>query len=202
MTNVSSNSRKIQAEETRLHIMDAALEVFAAKGFRGSSIKDIAEAAGVSQGLMYHYFASKKELLATTIEHHSFLPELRRLLPEKEGSPAGEVFKEIAEKFLDTLDAKKPLVKILIRDIAFDPENSDAWARMCQEGVALLKQFIENRIASGEFRPHNAEVTARCMLALIVVYHFTGEVFKASPVSRHEYVEEALNDILYGVTRK
>ena len=196
------NLRKIQAEETRLQILDTALEVFAAKGFRGSSIKDIAEAAGISQGLMYYYFPGKKELLSATIEHHSFLPELRRILTGQENLSAGRMFKEIAGKFLDTLDAKKSLVKILIRDVAYDPKYSDAWTKLCQEGVSLLQKYIEGCVKRGEFRPHNAEVTARSMLATIVMFHFTREVFKSSQVTRSEYTEEVFNNTLKGIEAK
>jgi AcrR family transcriptional regulator len=196
------NSRKLQAEERRIQIMDTALKVFAEKGFRGTSIKDIAEAAEISQGLMYHYFASKGDLLKATIEYYSFLPELRRILADKENQPADKVLKEIANKFLDMLEAKKSLVKILIRDVAFDPEVSDAWANLCQEGVLLLKKYIDGRINSGEFRPHNSEVTARCMLANIVMYHFTKDVFKSSRTTKAEYVEEVLSNILKGIGQR
>jgi len=196
------NSRKIQAEERRLQILDTALEVFASKGFNGTSIKDIAEAAGISQGLMYHYFKSKKALLVVTIEHHSFLPALREILADRENMPANKVLKEIANKFLDTLDAKKSLVKILIRDVAFDPEISDAWANLCQEGVSLLKKYIDGSISRGEFRPHNSEVTARCMLANVVMFHFTREVFKSSSITRAEYIEEVFNNTLKGIEQR
>lgn len=196
------NSRKTQAEERRLQILDKALEVFAEKGFKGTSIKDIAEAADISQGLMYHYFSGKKDLLVATVEHHSFLPELRRILEDQEELPADKVLRQIANKFLDTLDAKKSLVKILIRDIAFDPEINDAWANLCQEGVSLLQKYIEGRISSGEFRRHNSEVAARSMLASIVMFHFTREVFKSSRITRTEYIEEVFNNFLSGIAQR
>jgi TetR/AcrR family transcriptional regulator, cholesterol catabolism regulator len=205
MRNMASNkpnSRKIQAEESRLRILDTALLVFAEKGFTRTTIKDIADAAGISSGLMYHYFPGKKELLSATIEHHSFLPELRRILTGQENLPGGQVLKEIAGKFLNTLDAKKSLVKILIRDVAYDPKYSDAWTKLCQEGVSLLQKYIEGCIKRGEFRPHNAEVTARSMLATIVMFHFTREVFKSSQVTRSEYIEEVFNNTLKGIEAK
>jgi AcrR family transcriptional regulator len=49
-------------EKTKKQIMDAGLKVFAVKGYHGTSISDIAREAGVSKGLAYNYFKSKKDL--------------------------------------------------------------------------------------------------------------------------------------------
>lgn len=55
----------------REKIQDAALALFAKRGFHGASISDIAQAAGVSKGLTYNYFASKEELLLSIVEKSS-----------------------------------------------------------------------------------------------------------------------------------
>ncbi|GAB4069789.1 TetR/AcrR family transcriptional regulator [Ancylobacter sonchi] len=47
---------------TRLRIEEAALRLFAARGVAGTSVRDIAEAVGVSEGALYRHFASKEEL--------------------------------------------------------------------------------------------------------------------------------------------
>lgn len=65
--------------DTRETIMDAAEEVFVARGFSGASIKRIAEEAGVAKSLLYHYFPSKKELWQEVI--HRRVRQAR--LPEK-----------------------------------------------------------------------------------------------------------------------
>jgi TetR/AcrR family transcriptional regulator len=55
-------SRSEQREATRERIVEAALEAFAAKGFRGASTRDIARRAGTNQGLITYHFRSKDEL--------------------------------------------------------------------------------------------------------------------------------------------
>ena len=47
----------------REHILDAATRVFAARGFNGATIRDVARAAGVADGTIYNYFANKDALL-------------------------------------------------------------------------------------------------------------------------------------------
>ncbi len=55
-------------EERRRQIMDAALKVFAQKGLAGAMISDIAAAADLSYGLIYHYFHDKEELFIALVE--------------------------------------------------------------------------------------------------------------------------------------
>jgi AcrR family transcriptional regulator len=54
-------------DKSRLNIMEAATELIARQGFQGTSISDIAGAAGISKGLMYNYFKSKDDLLDAII---------------------------------------------------------------------------------------------------------------------------------------
>ena len=93
------NMRKIQAEERRLQILDTALSVFAEKGFAQTTIKDLADAAGISAGLMYHYFPGKERLLEVAVEKHSFLPQLREILNNTGERPCREVLRDISFKF-------------------------------------------------------------------------------------------------------
>ena len=55
---------KAQEEKRRL-LLDAAVRVFARKGYHAARVGDIAEEAGVAYGLLYHYFSSKEEVLRT-----------------------------------------------------------------------------------------------------------------------------------------
>lgn len=60
-------------EETRSLLLDTALAQFAENGFDGTSIRKIAEAAGLSLGLLYHYFPSKEALLQALFERSILL---------------------------------------------------------------------------------------------------------------------------------
>jgi AcrR family transcriptional regulator len=196
------NSRKIQAEERRLQILDTALKIFAARGFKGTSIKDIAEAANISQGLMYHYFASKEGLLEATVEHHSFLPQLRQILNEANSRSMSEVFNNLATGFLGMLDDKDQLLKIFMQEIGTNPEVRKAWSKLVHEGVSRLQQYLDARVAGGELRPHKTEVTARGILGIIFMYHLTQDVFSTSHVTKEEFVKEALDNLMIGIKAK
>src|SRR3712207_2425068 len=104
--------RERQAEERRNQLVDAALRLFAEKGFEKTTIKDLTEAVGVAQGLIYHYFESKEELLFAAVDRHGFLPELRRVLAASYERPAEEVLPEIAGDFYALLEEKRDLVRV------------------------------------------------------------------------------------------
>ncbi len=55
-------------QDKRVRIIDAAVEVFAERGFRGARISDIAKSAGVADGTIYLYFRNKEDLLLTIFE--------------------------------------------------------------------------------------------------------------------------------------
>ena len=63
-----STARKLSREDKRRRIIDAAVEVFAAKGFFGARVSEIAEAAGVADGTIYLYFKSKDDILISLFE--------------------------------------------------------------------------------------------------------------------------------------
>ena len=62
--------RQAGSEEKRRLILDAAVRVFARDGYHTSRVGDIAEEAGVAHGLLYHYFSSKDEVLATVFREN------------------------------------------------------------------------------------------------------------------------------------
>ena len=62
---------KEEAEKTRQDLLNAALRIFSLKGFNGTRLADIAAAAEVTRGAIYHHFGSKKELLVALMDNAS-----------------------------------------------------------------------------------------------------------------------------------
>src|SRR5438445_7394577 len=88
--------RSTGQEDKRRLILDAAVCVFARKGFHSSRVGDIAEEAGVAHGLLYHYFSSKDEVLETIFrENWSVLLE-RIHAVEQSDEPAREQLRHVA----------------------------------------------------------------------------------------------------------
>lgn len=60
--------KQLQSEQTRQRIIDAAIQLFARKGFHHTSIADLASAANLTKGALYHHFENKKALLYAVLE--------------------------------------------------------------------------------------------------------------------------------------
>jgi AcrR family transcriptional regulator len=167
----AKNLRQQQAAAQRDHLVDTALTLFAEHGYDATSIKQIATAAGVAVGLLYHYFPSKSEVLRAIGERHSFLPELRKLLLVEHGEASAQVLQDVAESFSALLNRKEALFRLMMRESQGNPEVAARLQAVVEEGIATLAAYLETRIQVGELLPHNTSLTARLLLGTVVTTH-------------------------------
>ncbi len=156
--------RSVAQEEKRRLLLDAAVRVFARKGFHTSRVGDIAEEAGVSHGLLYHYFSSKDELLETVFRETwtELLDAIRAV--EESDAPAREQLRQVAAILLRSWRRDPDLVRVLVREIARSPELQSRLDEV-RAAFAAIERIVRNGQAAGEFR---AELDAR--LASTVFY--------------------------------
>ena len=143
--------RSIAQEEKRRVILDAAVRVFARKGYHGSRVGDIAEEAGIAHGLLYHYFASKEEVLATV-----FRENWGRLLEafhqvEASGEPALEQLRRVAKILLRSWRDDPDLVRVMVREVARSP-HLQLQVNEIREGFLVIQRIVECGQAEGAFR--------------------------------------------------
>src|SRR5689334_12428732 len=144
-------------EERPRELLEAALAVFAQRGFRNTRLDDVAEAAGVTKGAIYHYFDTKEELLLNVIEHYQSLAfgRAEEVLANRELSAAERIEQVVKKIFQPTEERRRLLLALLIRGIAHEvPRVHDRWLR---DGPArlwnLVAGLVEEGKRSGEFRP-------------------------------------------------
>jgi TetR/AcrR family fatty acid metabolism transcriptional regulator len=144
--------RSIAQEEKRRLILDAAVRVFARKGYHTCRVGDIAEEAGVAYGLLYHYFSSKEEVLETVFrETWSELLEAMRGV-EESGEPAREQLRQVAAILLRAWRRDPDLVRVLVREVARTPQMQ---RRVEEIGQAFraIERIVARGQEDGEFRP-------------------------------------------------
>ena len=127
-------------ERSRRHILDAALRLFAAKGFADTSMADVARAAGVSKGLAYNYFGSKEEILEELLERR--LAE--RLAEDERAAGAGAPTERLAA-----------LIDAAVRRVEAEPAAERLWmtlALRAGEAPALetARERLRNRWLAAE----------------------------------------------------
>src|SRR5918911_4016122 len=64
---------RMAGEERRLQILRVAVRLFSGRGFRGTTTKEIAQAAGVSEAMVFRHFATKSELYSAILDHKALL---------------------------------------------------------------------------------------------------------------------------------
>lgn len=141
-----------QTTDRRRELLDAAVRVFAEKGFHASRVGDIAEDAGVAHGLLYHYFRSKEEVLETIFREvwEMLAADTERI--EQSDVPLREQLRRFARIYLGSWLVTPELVAVLVREVARSP---DLGSRIDDvRGVFhSLQRMIEAAQARGEVRP-------------------------------------------------
>ena len=162
--------RSIAQTDKRTLILDAAIRVFAEHGYHGARVADIAEDAGVAHGLLYHYFASKDEVLRTIfVENWGELIGRFRAVEDADES-ASEKLEGIAKILLRTWRNDPALVTVMVREVARS-QQLQAQVTEVREAFAIVERVIEEGQAQGTFR---GDVDAR--LASWIFYGGLGEV--------------------------
>ena len=147
-----ARDRQAASEEKRRLILDAAVRVFARGGYHTSRVSDIAEEAGIAHGLLYHYFSSKEEVLATVFREN--WGELLGRLAEVERSqePAEEQLRGMAKILLRSWRNDPDLVRVMVREVARSSHLNDRIEEI-SAAFATIQRVIERGQAEGVFRP-------------------------------------------------
>ncbi|MCW9133958.1 TetR/AcrR family transcriptional regulator [Bacillus paramycoides] len=142
-------------DERREEIKQAALKVFARRGYTGTKMSLIAKEASISEGLIYRYFSSKKALFITLIQE--LMEEARRELENVQHLP-GTPFEQIKNLTENMLDENSKYAFMLIERARKDddvPERvTQIFEHLPTNGLTdlLVPVFIKGQ-KSGEFSP-------------------------------------------------
>jgi len=140
VSNVAKRTR-MAAPERREAILEAAMAVFAERGYHGSSLDDIAAAAGISKALIYEHFASKKELHGELLETH--VAELfgRMRANALAGTTGEERLRGGVDAVLSFVEENRVAFRALFRDAA-DPEVAEVLAGVQAQAVEVIAALI------------------------------------------------------------
>jgi TetR/AcrR family fatty acid metabolism transcriptional regulator len=150
----SSPKRKtLQAESKKRLILKVATEVFAEKGFNETTVSQIAQKAKISEGSIYHYFASKEDLLFSIPEERmeNFLSGLHESLEGIKG--ALNKIRKLIWYHLQFYQKNRDYVLILLQNIRQNPRfNSTRAYSLIRNFGKLVAQIIEEGKEEGAIR--------------------------------------------------
>lgn len=171
----SKTARQAQAEATRARILDSALELFSAHGVAKTSTKKIAEAAGVSEGLIFHHFPDKMALLhAIAASRRTFGTKVTLALSDGRARPVAETLDLIAKEFVDivTEDASEAhLFNILLGESRSNPQLYTLFGSVINGVLQVFTKYLEARIEAGEVEPEtDTQAVAHMTFAPLILF--------------------------------
>ncbi|MGB0387802.1 MAG: TetR/AcrR family transcriptional regulator [Ardenticatenaceae bacterium] len=196
-------------ENRRQQIMDAALKVFARKGFEKATNKEIAKAAGIkSPGLIYHYFQNKRDLFQKAIEEKSSTLQLLFQSDALMDLPPRETLTRLGTHFIEMASDKNFM--LLYRAILGEAIKRPQLAQMLNQVgpsrvINFLRRYLSHQMEIGNLRPMDPSIAARCFLGPILAYLLTRNIFQQADiqeVSGEEMLATAVEIFLQGMEVK
>lgn len=157
MTNLPSNS----TQETRNRILEAAVQVFASKGYHDTKVDDIVNQSQTSKGAFYFYFPSKQDIFLALVDSFADLLESRlreRLSKETSGTARVEAALRVC---LETFGQYRALAKIaLVQATGLGAAFEQKRQAVNQRFIAIVRENLEAAVADGSIPPLDTEVAA------------------------------------------
>lgn len=152
--------RRLSAAERRSRILAAAQEVFALRGYHGSSLDEIAQASGTSKALIYEHFDSKRTLHETLVAEHAGELARRFAANAARGVAGEERLRGGVDAFFGWVAERPEAWRALFRDVA-DPELAPTIDRLQGQATRALVALVRDDPEAKEPASEAIEMYAR-----------------------------------------
>jgi AcrR family transcriptional regulator len=204
----SPRQRRKQARPQEL--LDAALALFAEKGFAAARSEEVAARAGVSKGTLYLYYPSKEELLKAVIQQRLSV-EITAVAAQVDSfeGPASVLLSDLLTDWWKRVydSPASAVFKLVITEVRNFPELADYWRlEVVEPGQELIGRIIARGIRSGEFRPVDLPAAVLSlifpMVMLCVHKHSFGACATVQQlVDPHTFIDQHVDLVLGGLRR-
>jgi AcrR family transcriptional regulator len=190
--------RRQLVEARCAQIIDAAARVFAEKGFHRATTREIASAAGVSEGTIYNYFDSKADLLIGIMARLAELEQLDVELTQALQSDVKDFMIAISRHRLARIQRGQELLQAVLPEVLVDPKLRQRFYRQYVLRIAtLMEQYVQARIELGHVRPVDVPLTVRVLqgafIGLLILRMLGDEPLQ----SRWDDVPEVLGTLVF-----
>lgn len=191
--------------ERRQAILDAAMKVFAQRGYTAATIRAIAREAKIAQGTVYLYFASKRDILLS-LYRSMILESLEEILARPERGDDEAFLKSLLVDRIRRFRQNAPAVRFAFTELPFHQDLRERFYReIALEQLGRIRAFLEERMARGTFRRMRTEIAARAFQGMYVIFALAEVVFGDGQVGRltpEEIADEVVSLFLHGAATK
>ena len=171
---------RLAASDRRERLIEAATRLFSIQGYDGTTTREIADAAGISEAIIFRHFANKEDLYWAVVSDRIQVAGRKERIQQylQSGRDASEVLAAIAGTLLQRSAEDVALTRLLL----FSALRNDALAERffrtyLADAFEGLAEYIRKEIREGRFRPVDALMAARSFLGMIVYHNLVQELF-------------------------
>jgi AcrR family transcriptional regulator len=185
-------------EETRLRIFAAARTLYARKGSRGTTTREVADLAGVNEATLFRHFGTKQQLLSAMLDHYSSSPQFPEVLGRVRHIAGIEAqLRAVGFAAIDSLKRKEDLIKVSMAEEIVNPEGSTCAWRAPIEARRLLTEYFAEKVASKELRG-DPQWLARAFMSLFFALIMARGIWAEETASPADAVESLVELFLNG----
>ena len=191
--------------QTRTRILQAAQRLFAAKGFEGTTTRDLAQTAGVAEGTLFRHFANKKAILVE-VATSGWVDLLTDLLTELSEMGSYKAIAEVMRRRMWNLQKNADIMRVCFMEVQFHPDLRDRiQTEVIDKMTAVAEAFFQTAIDKGIYRQMDAKLGAKVFLGLFAIAGFSDSTLiepNASPQEMQKMAEGLADIFLNGVLAK
>ncbi|MBE0425945.1 MAG: TetR/AcrR family transcriptional regulator [Nitrospirae bacterium] len=195
--------KKSQTEEK---LLETTLRLISEKGYLGTTTREIAREAGVTELTLFRHFGSKEKLFEKVLKRYTFLPKLKEILPELERLPYDDVLRILGIGFFETLKERKSLVKIMLSEINIYPDKIRIiYNGFIDELIKTLADYLSFLQKRDILRPFSPGIATRAFLGMIFSYFMAEEIMGGRIISKRKIekiIGEFVNITIHGTLKK
>lgn len=191
-----------KSQSTRQKILDAALKLFSAKSFNGTTTKEIAAEACVAEGTIFRYFKTKKDILFN-LAGPIVIESLTELMQRMAGADDETVLTTVLKNRMQIINQHIDLFKVILYESQFHPELREQFIKeIIMKAAGLMEQYISKKVISGEYRLVNPQIALRSLVGMMGIFLAWREFLKAEKYVKFDeekIIDEIVKIFLYGV---
>ena len=194
----------MNSEDRRTSIVDAACKLFAEKGFRGTTTRELAGAVGVTEPVLYEHFKTKRDLYTAIIEAKAKhgIDSVHALAAKFDGSDDdAEFFQALGMNIVEWYTSDPTVIRLLLFSNLEGHELKDLFHERGAICFRVVAEHIRRRIHAGGIRDVDPVVAARAFFGMVAHYAMSGLVFGFAPFTKptEEVVAEMVDIFMTGM---